>query len=418
MADGPLPAHGHLRQEGARLGRPARARARRDRPGDRLAGHQGRHRPDRLGAARRHAVHARGRERPQRPGLRAQLPQAPDHRPGARAAPADTLRGRGSGNDFGCSPTGGHNLDISLPELADVPAGTPVTLDVQVLLGHRVGLRLRLRADVDRQRQDLQVARRRRTATRRRPPRTPTPTAARRPYGNGITGSSGSYEAGTATVDRVAGQLPRRAVRRRRVRPLRRSPGKASVLRFSYATDPGLARPGWFIDDLVVKAGDQRHLLSRTSRRRRRRPALFNGGCREDLQTAPIVHRRLGARRRPTTARRPTTPTTWRCATAPASTRRHAARTTAATVRRSSRACCSSTPTRPTATATSAPTTRRRRARSTRSPSPERDARTSTTRPSPPRPATRASPTPARATSTTTPTRRATTGCGVSTSTA
>ncbi len=26
------------------------------------------------------------------------------------------------------------------------------------------------------------------------------------------------------------------------------------VLRFSYATDPGLARPGWFIDDLVVTA--------------------------------------------------------------------------------------------------------------------------------------------------------------------
>jgi hypothetical protein len=28
-----------------------------------------------------------------------------------------------SGNDSGCPPTGGHNLDIALPALADVPAG-------------------------------------------------------------------------------------------------------------------------------------------------------------------------------------------------------------------------------------------------------------------------------------------------------
>jgi M6 family metalloprotease-like protein/uncharacterized repeat protein (TIGR01451 family) len=33
-----------------------------------------------------------------------------------------------AGNDFGCPPSGGHNLDIALPALRDVPAGTPVTL--------------------------------------------------------------------------------------------------------------------------------------------------------------------------------------------------------------------------------------------------------------------------------------------------
>ena len=35
----------------------------------------------------------------------------------------------GSGNDYGCPPSGGHNLDIALPGLASVPAGTPVKLE-------------------------------------------------------------------------------------------------------------------------------------------------------------------------------------------------------------------------------------------------------------------------------------------------
>ncbi len=34
----------------------------------------------------------------------------------------------GRGNDFGCSPKAGHNLDIVLPELEFVPEGTPISL--------------------------------------------------------------------------------------------------------------------------------------------------------------------------------------------------------------------------------------------------------------------------------------------------
>src|SRR6185295_11369771 len=34
----------------------------------------------------------------------------------------------GRGNDFGCVPKGGHNMDIALPELASLPEGTPVTV--------------------------------------------------------------------------------------------------------------------------------------------------------------------------------------------------------------------------------------------------------------------------------------------------
>ena len=50
------------------------------------------------------------------------------------------------GNDFGCTPQSAHNLDIYLPELAYAAGRDAGHRLVQVLLGHRVGLRLRLRA--------------------------------------------------------------------------------------------------------------------------------------------------------------------------------------------------------------------------------------------------------------------------------
>src|SRR5205085_1309592 len=96
-----------------------------------------------------------------------------------------------AGNDFGCPPTKGHNLDIDLRQLAGVPAGTPVTLA-----------------------------------------------------------------------------------------------GKASVLRFTYATDPGLAKAGWFIDDIKITAGGKTIYSSDVEQPDD--PAVFNGGCREGLQTAAL----------------------------------------------------------------------------------------------------------------------------------
>ena len=53
----------------------------------------------------------------------------------------------GSGNDYNCAPVAGRNLDIKIPGLDTLtnPNAT-VDADLQVPLGHRVGLRLRLRA--------------------------------------------------------------------------------------------------------------------------------------------------------------------------------------------------------------------------------------------------------------------------------
>ena len=57
-----------------------------------------------------------------------------------------------------------------------------------------------------------------------------------------------------------------------------------AVLRFAYATDPGLARPGWFMDDVQIKADDQ--VIYDSDFETSSDAALYNGGCRESLATA------------------------------------------------------------------------------------------------------------------------------------
>ena len=62
---------------------------------------------------------------------------------------------------------------------------------------------------------------------------------------------------------------------------------KTPVLRFSYSTDPGLARPGWFIDDLVVTAttpSGKKVLLDADFEKTGGHddPRVFNGGCQAD----------------------------------------------------------------------------------------------------------------------------------------
>ena len=187
----------------------------------------------------------------------------------------------GSGNDFGCPPEAGHNLDLALPA---VPAGTQkLTLtfksrwdiewdyDYGFVLGSTDSKTYKsLRVG-----QGLHDARRRRTRTR---------TAARPEYGNGITGSSASYAAGTQTVDRLAGNYgaPAFVDDEYDISDLIGKPGAA--LRFAYSTDPGLARPGWFIDDVTIKADDKVIYSSTSSRPTTRRCSTAAAG--RGLQTA------------------------------------------------------------------------------------------------------------------------------------
>ena len=139
------------RQAGARLARPARAEARRD-DRHRLARLEDQHAPDRLGAAERHAVHAQRGRREQRRGLRGEAARQADPRPGARSAErlaARTSGGRSPATTSAARRSRATTSTSTCRSSPTLPAGTPVTAHLQVLLGHRVGLRLRLRADDD-----------------------------------------------------------------------------------------------------------------------------------------------------------------------------------------------------------------------------------------------------------------------------
>ena len=196
----------------------------------------------------------------------------------------------GSGNDFGCPPEKGHNFDISLPQLEQVPAGTPVKLefasywDIEwdydygfVLISPNTG---ETYTSVPSEKGYTTPA-----------TQNPNANSCQTRYGNGITGTSGSYQAGTAPVDRVAAppgstQYPDGPFLQDsyNITALAGTPG--AVLRFAYSTDPGLAHPGWFIDNIKITAGDKVIYQSDFESLEADRPYIYNGGCKEDLRVA------------------------------------------------------------------------------------------------------------------------------------
>ncbi len=110
-------------------------------------------------------------------------------------------------------------------------------------------------------------------------------------YNNGITGSSGSYDAGTESVDRLAGNVPDPVFLTDTYDLSDLAGSEQGALRFSYATDPGLALPGWFIDDVVVTAtvNGVKKVLYSSDFEDDGGPtdsAIYNGGCQEDLTVA------------------------------------------------------------------------------------------------------------------------------------
>ena len=119
----------------------------------------------------------------------------------------------------------------------------------------------------------------------------PNANACQQELDNGLTGTSGSYAAGTEATDRKLGNIPDSVFLADSFDISDLAGADKGALRFSYSTDPGVARPGWFIDDLKVTAtlpgGDQ--VLLDTDLETSGGPddeRIFNGGCREDLSTA------------------------------------------------------------------------------------------------------------------------------------
>ncbi len=200
----------------------------------------------------------------------------------------------GSGNDFGCAPSSGHNLDLSIPTLASLPANSTVKLEFKsnwdIEWDFDYGYVL---TTTDGGKTYTSHASENGYTTSNTDPLAgnPNQNTCQATYDNGLTGTSGSYAAGSEATDRKLGDTPAGVFLADSydISDLAGKPNGA--LRFSYATDPGLARPGWFIDDVTVTAttpGGEKILL-KTDFETDGGPddaRVFNGGCRENLTTA------------------------------------------------------------------------------------------------------------------------------------
>ena len=198
-----------------------------------------------------------------------------------------------SGNDFGCAkdPGKGHNFDIAVPEVATLPAGTTLSVDFKSMWDiewdYDYGFVL---TSTDGGRTYASNPSENGYTTSNTDPLAgnPNQNACQQFFDNGITGTSGSYDADTAPVDRKAGNTPDMVYLADSYDVSELVGAASPVLRFSYATDPGLARPGWFIDDLTITAtlpdGSTREIYATDfeSSGSPEDPRIFNGGCRAD----------------------------------------------------------------------------------------------------------------------------------------
>ena len=195
----------------------------------------------------------------------------------------------GRGNEFGCSPTGGHNLDLYLPELEDVADGETVTLTFKsswdIEWDWDYGFVLAT-ADGDTYESLLSDAGFTTTSAFN-----PNNQGCLNELDNGITGTSGAYEQGEpfVTLARNPGEPSYADGAPFLVDSydLSAYAGGAATVRFSYFTDAAFDRPGWFIDDVEVTVGDE-VIYSSDLEDGEEHGRYVNGGCDEGLSTAVL----------------------------------------------------------------------------------------------------------------------------------
>jgi PKD repeat protein len=203
----------------------------------------------------------------------------------------------GSGNDFNCTPVAGHNLDFRIPGLAGLTDDATVTLsfksrwDIEWDYDYAFVMTT---TDGGKTYTSHESANGYTTGTNTIPPAA-SKNACQDTYSNGLTGSSGSYGAGTEAVDRLTDSYPEPVFLEDSYDISDLAGAAGGALRFSYATDPGLARPGWFIDDLKVTvdpdgsgptAPHDVYATDFETSGGPTDPAVFNGGCQGAVSTA------------------------------------------------------------------------------------------------------------------------------------
>ncbi|GAA1931549.1 PKD domain-containing protein [Nocardioides marmoribigeumensis] len=204
----------------------------------------------------------------------------------------------GAGNDFGCTPSGGHNLDLAVPGLADLPQGTTLQLsmksrfDIEWDFDYGFVLTTKDGGSTYTSHPSTRAG----NATTTPAATNPNQNACQAKYGNGITGDSASYRKSALELqaDRATGATPPAEFLADSfdVSDLVGAEDGAGALRLSYSTDPGLARPGWFIDDLKVTAtlpDNSSRVLLDTDFEGEGGPEdyrVFNGGCKDATAVA------------------------------------------------------------------------------------------------------------------------------------
>ncbi|HEX5860832.1 MAG TPA: PKD domain-containing protein [Nocardioides sp.] len=200
----------------------------------------------------------------------------------------------GSGNDFGCNPTEGRNLDLAIPGLAELPKGSEVKLEFKSLwdIEWDYDYGYVLTTTNGGESYASNPSENGYTTSNTDPlAGNPNANSCQQTYDNGLTGTSGSYASGSESTDRKLGEYPESVFLADSYDISELAGEQNGAIRFSYSSDPGVARPGWFIDDLKVTAttpsGEQ--VLLDTDLESSGGPddaRVFNGGCREDLTTA------------------------------------------------------------------------------------------------------------------------------------
>jgi M6 family metalloprotease-like protein len=156
----------------------------------------------------------------------------------------------GAGNDFGCPPDKGHGLAIALPELeSNFSDATAITLKFKTKYemewDYDYGFVLVGVANAGGVTWTSLPSKNGTTGTKAFNPSASTCLTT---HDNGITGVSGDPN---ATQDRAQGVYPK-AEWIDDEYDLTAYKGKSIVVLLSYATDPGLAKKGWFVDQLQI----------------------------------------------------------------------------------------------------------------------------------------------------------------------
>ncbi len=194
----------------------------------------------------------------------------------------------GSGNDFGCAPTGGHNVDFAFFD-GEVNPGDSVTVsfqsywDIEWDWDYAFFL-----VSYDGGETYTSIASDNGYTTQSST--NPNQVGCLNDFGRGLTGVSSSYAAGTQETDRLLANYDDAAsfIPDSFTFTL---PGDANgaIVRFSYFTDPAFVRPGWFIDDIVVTNNTTADVLYQSDFESGPRDLrIFNGGCKDDTKVAAI----------------------------------------------------------------------------------------------------------------------------------